>query len=534
MRLSESKVFKFNSEYLFRISLVLSVVLVYGLISLFLGQDTHGDVWNYHLYNGWSYLNDRLLWDYAPAGAHSFFNPYLDVVFFVLSSSLSGEVYAFVIGAVHGTMIIPIYLIISEFVESRSEKYLLSLICAFSSVVSIGCIGLSTHDNFEAILILWAFWFCIRYIKTQISMNLAVVGVLLGIAAGLKLTSAAYIVAIGIMVFIFSPFKIKTKFYDCSIFCFFCAVGLFISSGFWFFNLYKEFGNPVFPFYNNIFQSPYALIDGSATTANEFFQQIGLEHLFYPLYFADHPERVLSAGNPQDFIIYYPSAMLIVGLMALVLKFGMNDQSQKGRFLLIIISSYFVSFFTWQIFFGVYRYFIPTDLLLPFFVFYSIKYILTFRIGKIAKYVALLPVIIISIYQVQYGIPTWGRSSNFTEEYYVTNAPKELKESNAIFLATYPLAWILPVIEPKGHAITIAEKFLDFESEVYKQRFLNLGITEKQYLVAPKSQISDLHEIERNLNKYNRRVNWKNKREFYVKLSSYKIDFYCFEVNNVK
>ena len=65
-------------------SLMLSVPLAFGALSMLHGQDANWDLYNYHLYNPFAYLNDKLDIDLAPAGAQSYFNPALDVLHYLL------------------------------------------------------------------------------------------------------------------------------------------------------------------------------------------------------------------------------------------------------------------------------------------------------------------------------------------------------------------------------------------------------------------------------------------------------------------
>jgi len=51
---------------------------------MFLGQDRNFDLANYHLYNGFSFLNNKLSIDIAAAGVQTYLNPLLDVFFYYL------------------------------------------------------------------------------------------------------------------------------------------------------------------------------------------------------------------------------------------------------------------------------------------------------------------------------------------------------------------------------------------------------------------------------------------------------------------
>ena len=62
------------------------------LLALFLGQDTNWDLRNYHWYNPYSFLNGRFFFDVVPAQTPSFYNPTLDVPFFLLGNAVPAPV----------------------------------------------------------------------------------------------------------------------------------------------------------------------------------------------------------------------------------------------------------------------------------------------------------------------------------------------------------------------------------------------------------------------------------------------------------
>ena len=68
--------------------LFLSCLLLGGVASIISGQDSSFDLLNYHLYIPYSLLNDRWHIDLIPAGMHTFFNPLLDVPYYLLFSHL--------------------------------------------------------------------------------------------------------------------------------------------------------------------------------------------------------------------------------------------------------------------------------------------------------------------------------------------------------------------------------------------------------------------------------------------------------------
>src|SRR5450830_819690 len=75
----------FNAQHVVRRCLIL-VPLLFGVWSVLLGQDANYDLYNYHLYNAFAFLNNKLAIDFAPAGSQTYFNPSLDIGYYLLST----------------------------------------------------------------------------------------------------------------------------------------------------------------------------------------------------------------------------------------------------------------------------------------------------------------------------------------------------------------------------------------------------------------------------------------------------------------
>ncbi|MFT9258953.1 MAG: hypothetical protein ABF535_12910, partial [Acetobacter sp.] len=277
--------------------LPLIVAVVMGLISLFLGQDMNGDIWNYHLYNAYAYLNNRMLYDIGPAGAHSYFNPYLDTFNYEVTTHLRPRLAAFVFGFIQGLIAYPIYFLSRYFIKNKPASLLVFLICCFGSSFFLGELGTSINDNIISIPILWSLYLLLKYFDTLEFRFVIYSGLLVGISFGLKLTAATYIITIWAMILVFSKARIRASFY----FLVSSAFSVIAVSGYWYYQLYAAFKNPLFPFFNNIFHSPYASTARNVTRDMRFFQFHGLEKILYPFYFADHVDRV--AEDPKLFLI---------------------------------------------------------------------------------------------------------------------------------------------------------------------------------------------------------------------------------------
>src|SRR3984885_21647 len=67
-----------------RIVVYVACALISIATNFFLGKDMSWDMLNYHVYAGFSALNDRFAQDYFAAGPQSYFNPYAFVPFYLL------------------------------------------------------------------------------------------------------------------------------------------------------------------------------------------------------------------------------------------------------------------------------------------------------------------------------------------------------------------------------------------------------------------------------------------------------------------
>jgi hypothetical protein len=92
-------------------------VIFLGLTLLFwagfvivLGKDTSWDFRNYHWYAPYALLNHRMGIDVAVAHQASYYNPYLDVPFYLLATHTRAWIALGVLGAVQGSTVIPLYL----------------------------------------------------------------------------------------------------------------------------------------------------------------------------------------------------------------------------------------------------------------------------------------------------------------------------------------------------------------------------------------------------------------------------------------
>ncbi|MBN8799522.1 MAG: hypothetical protein J0H45_09220, partial [Stenotrophomonas nitritireducens] len=183
-----------------------AIMLLGGVVSLLLGQDANWDLRNYHLYNGYALLHDRMLQDLAPAQMQSYFSPVLDVFHYLLMVRLPAPLAGFVLGALHGLVFLPLAGVASRAMQGQVLRAKLAPLLALAGLCTSAFLsefGGSMADNTTALFVLAAVYFTLSAQRRQaegatraefVAWGLA--GALLGIAVALKLTNAIYAVAL--------------------------------------------------------------------------------------------------------------------------------------------------------------------------------------------------------------------------------------------------------------------------------------------------------------------------------------------------
>src|SRR6204780_2772309 len=84
------------------LALMMVAPFAFGALALALGQDANWDLRNYHWYNAYAILNGRYAIDILPSQTPWFYNPALDVPFYLLATHVPAMVTGFVLGCAQG------------------------------------------------------------------------------------------------------------------------------------------------------------------------------------------------------------------------------------------------------------------------------------------------------------------------------------------------------------------------------------------------------------------------------------------------
>jgi hypothetical protein len=455
----------------------LIVPLLCGLLSLAMGQDDGWDMRNYHLYNVHALLNDRLGVDMSPAGFQSYFNPLVDVPYFLMTKWFPAPVAGFVFGALHGVAFVLTAAIARQLVGPGRLALLLAL-AGIMSAAFLSELGNSMGDNLTALLVLASvYWLLRRWEQLPVRGSRAVrvllgAGAVMGLGLGLKLTNVSYAVgACAALLAVAGPLwtRVRVAF----LFGVGVLAGMAVTSGYWMLRMWSTFGNPVFPQFNNIFHSPMAAELGVLDEGH--LPRNPREALLWPFVFTRDMSRIAEVPIHQ---IIWPLLYVAVaawGVMALLRRVRAAGQGQaapgglapRGVFLLVFAA---VSYVVWVRLFSIYRYLAPLELVAPLLFWLLVQTLAAPVIARraggwllLAASVAVLP------------FTTWGHVG-WAERAFSADAPAIARPQHAvIFLASppdAPMGWLAQFMPGEAAVIGLGSGFP--ESPAYRARMLQV------------------------------------------------------------
>jgi hypothetical protein len=339
---------------------------------ILLGKDTSWDFRNYHWYGPYALLNGRMGIDVAVAHAGSWYNPYLDLPFYLLATHTTSWIALGVLGAVQGATVIPLYLIgrsALRVVAKPGDAQLLAgalAILGQFGALTITEFGTTYYDNVMACFALTglAIIICNRDALRTGSLKhaailSAVAGLITGLAMGLKLPAmpwcvgfAAALLAVG-----GSWQHIAVRLVAGGIAG---IIGCAIFAAPWMLHVYDLTGNPLFPYFNDYWQSSLALdahYRDLRFVPTTFWRQI-----FFPFLFTLdwHVAGDLAA---QDIRVLLAYVLVIPAGALLILCKDARDALVERRAAIILFAFAAAGYIVWLKFFAIYRYAILLEML---------------------------------------------------------------------------------------------------------------------------------------------------------------------------
>ncbi|HEX3949684.1 MAG TPA: hypothetical protein VHW95_07535, partial [Steroidobacteraceae bacterium] len=260
-----------------------------------LGKDMAWDTLNYHLYAGFSAVNDRFGQDYFAAGPPSYFNPYSYVPFyFLVKAGLSPLAISSVLAAVHSIIFWLVYELAVCVCPSDNRRVQIMLgICAvamtFLNPILVQQIGSSFADITTAELMLGGWLLLAQVVRSPQMARVVCAGLLIGAATAMKPTNSVHAIA-ACAVLVFVPRTLFSRIRYGLAYAAALGLGFTIVAAPWSYRLEQMFGNPLFPLMNGVFRSP------------EFTTEPLRHFRFVPDSFADALWRPFAMIDPRGMV----------------------------------------------------------------------------------------------------------------------------------------------------------------------------------------------------------------------------------------
>jgi hypothetical protein len=245
----------------YRLPVYIACTVLALIVNYLLGKDMAWDTLSYHIYAGFSAVNDRFAQDYFAAGPQSYFNPYVHVPFhYLVAAGLPSLAISSILATAHSVILWLTYELAVTVCPSKDRRRrLLFGLCgvAFALInpILLQQIGSTFADITTGEFVLAGWLLLARAVRTPSTARVICAGLLCGVATGLKLTNAVHAIS-GFAVLSMLPLTLRGRIRHGLAYGMALGIGFVVIAAPWSYRLERRFGNPLFPLANNVFRSP--------------------------------------------------------------------------------------------------------------------------------------------------------------------------------------------------------------------------------------------------------------------------------------
>lgn len=425
--------------------------------SMYLGGDGTPDFRIYHFYNGFAAASGGRPGDIAAAQMQTYFFPGMDVLYYWLTTSLndSPRTLRAILAVPYIISTCIIYLLVRAALPSpwpaRRTMSLLAAGFGIAGSASLPTLGTSMSDIVPGTFVLMAVY---AYLQLQArKRNDAAAlwaGIGCGIAVGLKLTAAPLFIGF-MLATTLSRLLVGDRWLR-SMMLFGLSGGFAVLAvcGAWWWHLYAQFGNPLFPAFNDIFKSDSV---AWGRWSDDRFKPRGLMMaLFYPFFWAFAPSGLAIELPTRD--ARMALAFLCV-LATALLGFRRAAKSWRTRKQTIDCSELFfyvclpifalLAFVLWERLLSIYRYLAVLEALSGLFLVLALAPA-SAALGRKGLNAAALLIMACVSYSTIY--PWWSRSAPASQAVHLGELPKLAPASSVVFLDAYAMSYLAPFFPP--------------------------------------------------------------------------------------
>ena len=468
-----TKFLQLPDSYAVNLSLILICIpTVFGYLAIQKGQDNNWDTRNYHYYNAFAILEDRLEQDLIPAQIQSFLNPTIDLLNYTLNTKFPPYWAAFSLGSIQGINASLIFVLSLLLFRNLSALWRMGLaaIATFAGTyapVMMGLIGTSTNDITTSIFVILPIILILpifqilggEHSQRRILFSTVSAGLILGMGIGLKLTLVVYGLGFIIAIVLSSPVR-KESYYRVFIIGAAMAVGVLISRGWWMWYLWQTYDSPLFPFYNALFNSPFYPDVNFADI--RYLPKNFMDHILFPVY------RIYKNGYTYLQHYHHDIRYLVIYILSLVwlMKFifvnrasvakdnveDVDSGERAHRFLFLF---FIISYIIWQLKFSIYRFTNPLELISPAVIFILLNKILKDPFHILVGFIGSVLLIVTIV-----NVPQWERLP-FKSKFIQVQAPVLSHPENTMIIIAggRPWSYLIPAFPPMVRFVRIGGNF---------------------------------------------------------------------------
>lgn len=439
-----------NNFFLFLVFIVLG-----SSIALYVRADLVMDFANYHYHLAHKFITNSAHKYFVPDGANGFLNPLIELplYFYIKYFNDTPNIIFALQGIWYGMSLFFLYKIITLFYEIKSFNNVLFLIfCLFLATTRQAIwiqIGSSTNEIPMLFLDLWGLYIIFKMLKypnQQKLLNFIVAGLVMGIAVGLKQTAGHVAISIGLVLILYrkqivNPYKIIFVFALCGL------AGFMIVNGYFIYDLWIKYGNPFFPFLNNIFKSEYAPEIPFSDTRLE----LKFYHSFLPyfLYFVNNP---LCSRGLKDHFIILGYTLLVAYFILKWCKYNKLPDIFNNKLLEILAALLLIDWFVWINMFGILRYAVVYSSLISFFIPYV--FLKIYEKSKNKYYIVFVFILFIVLVYPPFSYRGTNFRHNITK--YIDVEEVKLPPNSLVKIYGHTSSFLIPALEKNNDFTSVS------------------------------------------------------------------------------
>ena len=348
------------------------VFMTFGFVSLWLGMDTRLDLRIHPLHNDWAFVNGLGDRNWLVSQVANLYNPLLAAPYAIATERLPPHAIGFALGMLHGFNFLPLSAIAWHLLTLANPRHRLYTATTLALVGLSGAGGLSEigimfYDNvlslgvLASILLVVSNWNkIIHESKLSVIALTAAAGVPAGMVFGLKQSLVIYCIGLtaAFLVADMTPLRrVRTSF----CFGFGVLIGFALSGGYWAVHLWKTFGNPFFPYFNQTFRSLWSL--PIPYRDPDFIPHSLVEKILFVFHFSFNSHLCGESGF-RDYRILSLLILLLLTALARIWRKQTHPFTHPGPTVWILVAS-LTTYAIWVPWLSIYRYIVPLEILAP-------------------------------------------------------------------------------------------------------------------------------------------------------------------------